>query len=195
MALFSRPRTPDRSFSWERPGANPPRPRGVAAGSGWSFDSRGKPQRITGGGGGSSSGSANSSLKALIDALTKGQSDANAANLKLYEEMEALAKENLEGIDAATAQRAADIGQQFMGLQSRTGQDLVFRGLSASTVQPTVMAGIQAEREGALSRNALAGEEAKRGARLDLAGMKERRVDRDPTKDYLGIILQMLANQ
>lgn len=58
----------------------------------------------------------------------------------------------MRNLDEMGAQEKADIGQEFGGVASRAGQDLTSAGLSASTVAPTVQAGIQREKSGAEGR-------------------------------------------
>lgn len=71
---------------------------------------------------------------------------AQNANASRYSEILQLYKDRLARLTALTgnagAQNALNIHQQFAGLSSRAGQDLVSRGLSGTTVAPTVQAGI-----------------------------------------------------
>lgn len=56
---------------------------------------------------------------------------------------------NLQGMGD---QAKKDINRDYQGFQSRVGQDLVSRGLSASTVSSTLRSGVERERQAAVER-------------------------------------------
>lgn len=94
---------------------------------------------------------------------------AQNANLGRYNEILQLYKDRLARLTSLTgnagAQNALNIHQQFAGLSSRAGQDLVSRGLSGTTVAPTVQAGI-ASQEASAQANA-ANQNAQLQAQID----------------------------
>lgn len=106
------------------------------------------------------------------------------------------AMQNLEG--AGTQQRA-DLNTQYDALGSRTGQDLVSRGLAGTTIAPSMQAGVERERAGARGRldETLLNQRLQTDANLsaDTLSFMERRTDAYPDANLYARMLEMAQPQ
>lgn len=81
----------------------------------------------------------------IMSEYDESYEEARQANLQRYEE-------GLELLGQMGEQRREDIGQEFTGLRSRTRQELVSRGLTGTTVLPTLQTGISEAEQDTLGR-------------------------------------------
>lgn len=102
---------------------------------------------------------------------------------------------SMEMLDGAGAQQTKDIDAQFQGLASRTGQDMVSRGLAGTTVGPSMQAGVERERAGAQGRlqESLTNQRLQTDANLtqDQLGFMERRTDAYPDANMYMRLMEM----
>ena len=142
---------------------------------------------VTGGGGGISL------ARNVLQQFEDSRQSANQANESRFQEIKsgfsARRQRALDLLKQSTGQRAADIRQTFAGRQSQSASDLVSRGLSGTTIKPTIAAGIAREEQGAL--NQLRDQEIQRQIGVD-AGLEgdrlaflERRTDTGPDTSTL----------
>jgi hypothetical protein len=168
------------------------------------------------GGGGMPPGVNPKDMQRLIEEFAKGQAEAKAANEARYGEI----KGNYKGaIRQSKRDQRADVqflqGQRkemvqqtregFNNLQTQNEQDLLSRGLSNTTVLPTLRMGMEGERRRAVTdvrntanRAILSTQQAGRARtdafRTGMLGFKERREDAYPDMNQLVGLAQAYGN-
>ena len=158
----------------------------------------GGPGPVPGGGGGGGAGGTQSSVMAEY---RKAFDSAKAANEARYNQILSEYRNrytrNLALLQGMGTQERMDIDQQFQGLSSRAGQDMVSRGLTGTTIAPTVQAGIARERAGAQGRlnERLRREQVDVDSRLsgDTLGFMERRNDEYPDPNLYMRLMEIEA--
>lgn len=100
-------------------------------------------------------------------------------------------------LDQLGRQEAKDIGQDYDNLQSRVDQNMVSRGLTGTTIAPTMRMGVQREYGGAIGRlnERLANQRLNTDAQLsgDLLGFVERREDVGPDYNQMLALMQAVG--
>ncbi len=71
---------------------------------------------------------------------------------RLGTQYDALLQAALGQIDSGVPQARKDISQQYQGMATSANQDLISRGLSGTTIMPTIQAGIKREELGSQAR-------------------------------------------
>jgi len=140
-------------------------------------------------------------LFSALNSLTSATSRATRANLRRYQQMTRMYRQRhsvaMGELANVGQQQTADINQRFTNLGGRMQQDLVSRGLSASTLGGDAMRGVETDRSSALARlgESLAMQRVNVGGQLsgDLLAMMERRTDSYPDVSSLLQMLQALG--
>lgn len=158
-------------------------------------DSTGKPLNINinKSGSGSGSGSLSASYQKALD-------ESKAANLQRYADIDkgysdrfASAMSTMEGLGD---QERADISSRYRGLQSSQQQDLTSRGLTGTTILPTMQQGVAQQETAAQGRLGERLRREKLGYQTQLSGeqlaFQERRNDIGPD---LGMLMQLAQMQ
>ena len=147
-----------------------------------------------------------------VDELKKQQEAARAANEARYGEIiknnrgiiRQTKQEGREQMNFLRGQRKEQVQQtkeQFNNLGTRVNQDLVSRGLTNTTIAPTVQTGIEGEKRRAITdvrntanRSLLATKQYNQGridnARYNMVNFKERRTDAYPDLSGLSSLAQ-----
>lgn len=133
-------------------------------------------------------------IQALMAQFQADREAANTANRQRFEEARGLTEANIENLRGQEAQMLTDVDTSARQQGARVGQDLISRGLTGTTIAPTMQAGV--ERERLASRNRVSADAAQRinAARTDLASLLERRDDVAPGYDVMLSLLGMLNN-
>lgn len=141
----------------------------------------------------------NTSISKLAKQYQEAMDAANAKNEERYQAIlsgylsqETQARSTLEGLGV---QEGADIATQYAGLQSRSGQDMVSRGLTGTTIAPTMRSGIQRQETDAQGRLASRLKREKLAILPNLQSQRlnfmERREDVQPDYNQLIQLAQM----
>ena len=143
------------------------------------------------------------SIDDLIADFQTQQDASQAANLERYSDilgqygdLHARTMAGFEGFGEAQRQQ---LGQRYEGLQTRSQQDMVSRGLTGTTIAPTVAAGIEGQR----SQDLMALDQSINQQMLNAAlgitqamlGFMERREDVGPNMGDLAQLAESLGQQ
>jgi len=171
------------------------------------------------------SGDVSGGLAALVENYNKAYSEAKTANEQRYQQMLQLSQQGTQQQQAAlqnqyaqmlgvvgqtTGQRAADIRSAYGQQQAGMMQQLARRGMSGTTIAPTMQFGVQREQQSALNRLA----DEMQGTRLGIMGQRvgalgglaergqeqrlgimERRTDAYPSAEALQSIIAGVGSQ
>jgi hypothetical protein len=93
----------------------------------------------------------NPAINPLIEDFRAQQQRANQANEARYADIKGQHEgqyTNIMGqLEGLGTQQKADVNTQYAGIGSRIGQDMVSRGLSGTTIAPTMAMGVERERQ------------------------------------------------
>ena len=139
----------------------------------------------TGGSAASPIGGTMSAYQRAFDAAKNANEARYQDILSQYAQRYQRGMTNLQGMGD---QAIADVNADYQGLSSRTGQSMVDRGLTGTTIAPSMQAGIERERQGAVGRV----NESVRSQRLqtdaslsaDKLAFMERRTDAYPDPNF-----------
>jgi len=142
-----------------------------------------------------------SKIQLLLDQLRASQEEAKQANLQRYAEIAGGYQDRfnrgMQTVNTLGAQEQADVRDNYHDRLAATRQNLAARGLSGTTIAPTMAMGNTREMNADLarSRERIAELRLNTDARLsgDLLGFKERREDPYPDMGMYAQLAQQLG--
>ena len=175
----------------------------IYAGSGGlAYDTNGKPQTITRGPDGKeifTSIPGPSESMGDLDAQFKARNEADEARYQgILSGLDQQLADTNKSLATAGTQQRSDINQAYFGLGARGSQDLVSRGLSGTTIAPTMSAGIERSRIAEQNRLAESLTQQRLGYQNDILsqkyGVMERKSETFPNMALYNEIYKNLGN-